>query len=345
MMKLGIIGLPGAGKTTVFAALTRQVPDAAQKGNDLVGTIRVPDPRVNTLTDMYKPKKTGYVQVEYFLPGKQDPSKHQKGESSIWTPIRDCHALIHVIKNFSGYGLGEPTPYNDFLKLHQDLMLADLIVVERRFERIELDHRRGNKMDPVEYDLLKECLNNLENEIPLRKHRDFAGEPRLRGYAFVSAKPMLVLFNNDDDVEHIPDIRGLTSEESCIAIRGKLEEEIAQMAPEEATAFLSEFNIESSAMDRVIQKSFELLDLISFFTIVHNEVRAWPIKKGTMALDAAGAVHSDMKRGFIRAEVVSYDDLMNAGSHQAAKKLGTVRLEGKTYQVQDGDIINFRFNI
>ena len=344
-MKLGIIGLPGAGKTTVFAALTRQVPDVEQKGKDLVGTIRVPDPRVDTLTDMYKPKKTGYVQVEYCLPGKQDPSKYQKGEPSIWSPIRDCHAFIHVIKNFSGYGLGEPTPYEDFIELHQDLMLTDLMGVEKRIERIEVDHKRGNKMDPAEYDLLKECLNTLEKETPLRKHRDLAEAPLLRGYAFVSAKPILILFNNNDEVEHLPDIRGLITEESCIAIRGKLEEELAQMEPEEATAFLSEFNIESSAMDRVIQQSFELLDLISFFTIVHNEVRAWPIKKGTVALDAAGAVHSDMKRGFIRAEVVSYTDLMNAGSYQTAKKQGTVRLEGKTYQVQDGDIVNFRFNI
>jgi hypothetical protein len=154
-----------------------------------------------------------------------------------------------------------------------------------------------------------------------------------------------VLFNNDDDVEDLPDIRNIISEESCLAARGSLEAELAQMAPDEAEEFLTEFNIESSAMDRVIRKSYELLGLVSFFTVIHDEVRSWSIKGGTSALDAAGAVHTDMRKGFIRAEVISYDDLMAAGSYQEAKKKGTIRLEGKTYEVQDGDIINFRFNI
>ena len=345
MMKLGIVGLPGAGKTTLFTALTHQIIDTTARGKDFVGTVRVPDVRVDVLTGIYKPKKTVCAQVEYLLPGKQDVSKQSKGEPFMGIQIRDCHAFIHVIRNFSAYGLNEPSPHKNFLKLHQDLLLADLMVVEKRMERIELDHNRGKKMNPIEYDLLKECLKHLNNEIPIRKRKDLAEAPLLRGYAFVSAKPMLVVFNNDDDVEHLPDIQGLTSEESCLAIRGKLEEELAQMDPEEAKDFLTEFNIEASAMDRVIQKSYELLGLISFFTVIHNEVRAWSINSGTTALDAAGAVHTDMKKGFIRAEVLSYDDLMAAGSFQEAKKKGIVRLEGKTYEVQDGDIINFRFNI
>jgi ribosome-binding ATPase YchF (GTP1/OBG family) len=250
-----------------------------------------------------------------------------------------------VIRNFSGYGLDDPAPFEDFIEIHQELILADQMIVEKRIERIELDHKRGQKMNSTEYDLLKACLSLLENEVSIRKDTELANAPLLRGYALVSAKPMLVLFNNDDDNEDLPTAKEITSDETCLAVRGSLEAELAQMAPEEAEEFLTEFNIELSAMNRVIRKSYQLLGLISFFTVLNDEVRAWSIKAGTPALDAAGAVHTDMKKGFIRAEVVSYDDLMAAGSYQEAKKNGTVRLEGKTYEVQDGDIINFRFNI
>jgi len=200
-------------------------------------------------------------------------------------------------------------------------------------------------MDPEEQALLIACRQNLENEIPLRRMADLASARRLRGFALLSAKPMLVLFNNDDDDERLPDASHLTETEECLVIRGKLEHELAQMPPEDAVAFLSEFNISETATDRVIRRSYELLGLISFFTIGKDEVRAWTIKKATQAVDAAEAVHSDMKKGFIRAEVLAYNDLMEAGSYVEARKKGTVRLEGKTYEVKDGDIINFRFNV
>jgi ribosome-binding ATPase len=167
----------------------------------------------------------------------------------------------------------------------------------------------------------------------------------LRGFAFLSAKPMLVLFNNEDDKEEIPDIKGLTDKEDCMVIRAKLEQELAQMSKEEAEEFLSEFGIAASAKDRVISKSYELMGLISFFTVGDDEVRAWTIKKATQAIDAAEVIHTDLKKGFIRAEVVSYNDFMAAGSMAEARKHGTVRLEGKTYVVSDGDIINVRFNV
>ena len=167
----------------------------------------------------------------------------------------------------------------------------------------------------------------------------------MRGFALLSAKPMLVLFNNDDETPQLPEVGQLTEAEECLVIRGKLEDELAQMPPEDAAAFLSEFDISESATDRVIQKSYEILGLISFFTVGEDEVRAWTIRKATQAVDAAEAVHSDMKKGFIRAEVLAYDDLMAAGSYAEARKKGTVRLEGKTYEVKDGDIINFRFNV
>jgi hypothetical protein len=259
--------------------------------------------------------------------------------------VRDCDALIHVVRNFSGYGLAVPAPYKDFLSLDQELILADLVTVEKRIERIETDKKRGKKTDQEEPALLATCLENLEKEIPLRRIPEIASAQVLRGFAFVSAKPELVLFNNNDDDAGFPEVQDLMTREECMVIRGKLEQELSRMAPEEAGDFLSEYGIKESARERVIKKSYELLGLVSFFTVGEDEVRAWTIKKETKALDAAEVIHSDIKKGFIRAEVVSYKDLMDAGTYQEARKRGTVRLEGKTYLVQDGDIINFRFNV
>ena len=188
-------------------------------------------------------------------------------------------------------------------------------------------------------------MENLEQEHPLRNNPELAFAHVLRGFAFISAKPILILFNNEDDDDSMPPIKDMISSQDCMIIRGKLEQELVQMSEKEAHDFLEEFNITASAMDRVIKRSYELLGLISFFTVGEDEVRAWTIKKGTPAVDAAEVIHSDIKKGFIRAEVLSYDDLMNAKTYQEARKKGTVRLEGKTYEVQDGDIINFRFNV
>jgi len=344
-MKLGITGLPGSGKSTVFEALTRNISDAGHKGENRIGTIKVPDSRVDVLSNMYNPRKTIYAQVEYFLPGIPGHDKEKKINRNLLTPIRDCDALIHLIRNFGGYGFEEPAPYKDFLMLDQELVLTDLMVVEKRLERMELDKKRGKPTEQEEVSLLTECLKKLEDEIPLRKFPDIASAHLLKGYAFLSGKPMLVLFNNEDDNDSLPDVKDLISSEDCMIIRGKLEQELAQMSDEEAGDFLREFNITASATDRVIKRSYQLLGLISFFTVGKDEVRAWTIKKETQALDAAEAIHSDIKKGFIRAEVLSYDDLTDAGTYQEARKRGTVRLEGKTYKVQDGDIINFRFNV
>jgi GTP-binding protein YchF len=344
-MKLGIIGLPQSGKTTVFEALTKNISDSAHKGEDRIGTIRVPDGRIDKLSALYEPQKTTYAQVEYFLPATAKAKKDQTADQSIWTATRDCDALIHVIRNNAAAGFEEKSPYDRFRHLDQELILSDLVVVEKRLERLELDQKRGKKMDPEEQTLLIDCRRNLENEIPLRRMADLATARQLRGFALLSAKPMLVLFNNDEEDERPPEISDLTQTEDCLVIRGKLEHELAQMPLEDAAAFLSEFNISESATDRVIQKSYEILGLISFFTVGKDEVRAWTIKKATQAVDAAEAVHSDMKKGFIRAEVLAYNDLMESGSYVEARKKGTVRLEGRTYEVKDGDIINFRFNV
>jgi GTP-binding protein YchF len=340
-MKLGIIGLPRSGKSTVFEALTHNLLSKDRKGETRIGTVRVPDQRVDVLSDMYKPQKTIYAQVEYFLPDVL----RQKQDQKIWTQVRDCDALIHVVRNFGGYGFETPTPYQDLQMIDQELMLNDLVVIEKKLEHVELDHKRGKKMDPAEFSLLHQCLETLEKETSLSSLPELALAHSLKGYAFLSAKPMLVLFNNEDDDDLLPDISDLTIRGNGMVIRGKLEQELAQMSAEDAEEFLTEFNITASAMDRVIQRSYELLGLISFFTIGKDEVRAWTIKRKTPAIDAAGVIHTDMKKGFIRAEVVSYDDLRSAGSYPEARKLGNVRLEGKTYEVQDGDIIEFRFNV
>ena len=345
-MKLGIIGLPGAGKSTLFEAMTKIVMDeASRKPEDRLGTIKVPDERVDRLRAMYNPKKTIFAQVEYLLPYIPMQKSGQKGDESAWATVRTCDALIHIIRNFKGFGEEPETPLNDFAKVNEEMIFADLLVVEKRLERLELDQKRGKKADPEELRLLAECKEMLEKEKPLRHNALLAAAPQLRGFTFLSGKPMLILFNNGDDEEEMPKIGDALAGEKYFAIRGRLEHELAQMDEEDAREYLTEFNITTSAMDRMITLSYELLGLISFFTVGPDEVRAWTIKKDTLAVDAAEVIHSDIKKGFIRAEVVAYKDLMEAGSYKDARQKGTVRLEGKTYAVQDGDIIEFRFNV
>lgn len=354
-MKLGIIGLPASGKATVFEALTREITRSGGKSEDRLGTIDVPDTRIDELSRMYQPRKTIYAQVQYFLPGKGGPKKEggksdaaradSGGKDSAWTAVRDADALIHVLRNVRMFGMDAPQPAADFKKLDQDLILSDLAVVEKRLERMDAEAKKGKAPDGDERTLLEKCRSLLEAETPIRTDPDVARAPQLRGYAFLSAKPVLVLFNNTDEDTEIPDLQGRLADESSLVIRGKLEHELAQMSAEEAAELLEEFGIADSATDRVIQKSYEVLGLISFFTVGEDEVRAWTIPRGTPAVEAAGVIHTDIQKGFIRAETISYEDLMAAGSMAAAKKNATLRLEGKTYEVKDGDIINFRFNL
>ncbi|MDL2269707.1 YchF family ATPase [Desulfosarcina sp. OttesenSCG-928-A07] len=348
-MRLGIIGLSQCGKATVFEALSRTVAGEGNRRESRIGTVTVPDVRIDRLSEMYQPRKTIYAQVEYFLPGKADPQGTQK-EPGNWIQVRDCDALIHVIRNFKGYGLDAPTPEKDIAAIDQELIISDLVVVEKRLERLALDERRGKKPLPEEITLLNRCKEALDQEIPLRRLPDIVAAKLLRGFAFLSAKPMLILFNNDDEDDHPPMLSSASADESCedetgLVIRAKLEKELAQMSAEEAEEFLSEFNITTPATDRVIQQSYAMMGLISFFTVGEDEVRAWTIPLATDAVDAAEVIHSDIKKGFIRAEVLAYADLMDAGTYAEARKKGTVRLEGKTYKVADGDIINFRFNV
>ena len=344
-MRFGIIGLPGSGKHTVFEALTRRTLEKEHRQDNRIETIRIPEERVDVLNRMFERKRTVFVHVEYLLPGLQVHGKDKAKEQNIWSQVRDCDALICVLRNFREYGSADPKPIEDLADLEQELILADLDVTEKRLARIEAERNRPGSASKEETDLLEECLKHLEAETPLWRMPDLASAPLLRGYAFLSAKSMLVLFNNEDDDDSLPEGADVAAGQHYMVIRGKLEQELAQMPDEEAEAFLEEFSIPAPAADRIIEQSYQLLGLITFFTIGDNEARAWATKEATEAVDAAELIHSDMKRGFIRAEVVSYKDLMDAGSYAAARKKGTVRLEGKTYPVQDGDIIYFRFNV
>ncbi|MFO7709402.1 MAG: DUF933 domain-containing protein [Desulfobacterales bacterium] len=336
-MKLGIIGLPLAGRSTIFETLTRQGADPASRSEDHIAVVRVPDERVDALSRMFEPRKTIYAQVEYLLPGTGGAKRDQNP----WLAVKECDALIHVVRNHGA----ERRPLQDFQALDQELILTDLVQVEKRLERIELDQRRGKKMTAEERQQLTESRSLLEAETPLRHRPELANSKTLKGFTLLSAKPVLVVFNNDEDDPRQPEIGETASRERCLVLRGKLEQELSRMGSDEVGGFMAEYGIEASAMDLMIRLSYEVLGLASFFTVGSDEVRAWTIRRGTPAVEAAGVIHTDFQKGFIRAEVIAYGDLMAAGSTAEARRRGTFRLEGKTYEVKDGDIINFRFNV
>jgi len=294
---------------------------------------------------MYKPKKTTYARIEYLLPSEIPSSSPSKSERGIWNQVRICDALLHVVRNFKGLDGTTASSEQDFWKIEEEMILSDLVVAEKRIERIELDRKRGKKPEGEEYPLVKSCFDLLEKGEPIRSLPELAANPVLKGYTFLSAKPMLVIVNNGDEDESLPVWNRRPGEVERLAVRGRLEKEIASMSPEEAQEFLEAYHIHESVLDRVIKSSYRLLNRISFFTVGSDEVRAWPISSGTPAVKAAGTVHSDMEKGFIRAETFSFEDLKAHGSFQALKKAGLVRLEGKEYEVKDGDIISFRFNV
>lgn len=347
-MKLGLVGLPQSGKSTAFTALTgargENKDHGSSRGDMRIATITVLDERVDFLTNIYKPKKITYAKIEYLLPSKI-PASSVKSDGGVWNQARPCDALLHVVRNFKGPGGSPATPEQDFWQLEEEMVLSDLMVTEKRLERIELDKKRGKKPEGDEVSLLKSCQEYLGNGQPLRQIPELASKPVLKGFTFLSAKPMLVIINNDDEDEALPEWDRKPEAMEMLVVRGRLEMDIASMSPDEAEEFIDAYHIQESALDRVIKSSYRLLNRISFFTVISDEVRAWSITAGTPALEAAGTVHSDMQKGFIRAETLSFEDLETCGTFQEAKKAGLVRLEGKEYEVKDGDIINFRFNL
>jgi len=345
-MRLGIVGLPGSGKSTIFETLIGSKPEQGAHKGPRIATVQVPDQRVDALHGLFKPDKTVHARLEYLLPsGTHSPVQDGQKDEGFWSEVRPCDALIHVVRNFRPPGREDPHPRDDFLKLETDMIFADLVVVERRIERLDLDKKRGKETDAEERQLLEACLSMLEAQNPLRDDPALATAHQLKGYTFLSAKPLLLLFSNDDEDKRLPAWDGSPEIPNALTIRGKLEMELSELPPEEAAEFSAAYQIEGFARERVIRHSCNVLGLISFFTVVNNEVRAWMVPGGTPALEAADVIHSDMKRGFIRAEVIAFEDLTVAGSYQKAKKEGKVRLEGKTYVVQDGDVITFHFNV
>jgi ribosome-binding ATPase len=348
-MKLALIGLPQSGRSTFFAALTgaRGQPTAHRgpSAEDRIAAITVHDERVAFLSTHYTPKKTTYARLEYLLPSDVGGGEPVKGERPVWTQVRVCDGLVQVVRNFQLQGGPPQTPEEDFRRLEEELILTDLAVVEKRIERIELDKKRGKRPEGDEESLIRTCNEILEQGRPLRSDEKLVLEPALKGFTFLSAKPLLVVLNNGDEDETLPPWETRPLQAEIMVVRGRLEVDIATMDPDEAREFMEAYRLKDSALDRVIVASLELLNRICFFTVGEDEVKAWPIAAGTQALQAAGAVHSDMQKGFIRAEVLSYDDFIHYGSFQEAKKAGRVRLEGKEYTVRDGDLINFRFNV
>ncbi len=358
-MKIGIIGLANSGKTTIFNALTGQnIPTTVYPTTEAqpnVGVVKVPDERVERLTEIYQPKKVTLATVEYidYLGiTKGDPQQNRK----VLDMIKDVDAVVHVIRAFEDESIIHPTgnvdPLRDAETVELELIFSDLELVEKRLERMEEGARKGKKQDEKERAVLLRCKEVLEEEIPLRRVAFNEDELlSLRHLQFISIKPEVMLLNlHEDDIGSekgsalVEQLRK-RFELPVVALSGKIEMEIAQLGQDEAKEFLKDLGIEEPAMARLIRICYDHLGLISFHTVGKDEVRAWTIKKCTTARKAAGKIHTDIERGFIRAEVISFNDFIQSGSMAVAREKGLVRLEGKTYEVQDGDIINFRFNV
>jgi GTP-binding protein YchF len=359
-MRIALFGFPMTGKTTLFQLLTGAEAPAhhSGRGEAQIGVTRVPEPRLDWLTAMYKPKKMTPATIEYL-----DLAGIEKGEASKSLPLdqlRTADALAHVVRAFRDDAVphveGEIDAARDAATMETELILADHSIAERRVEKLELMVKKTNRdEDKKELELLRKTLAHLEQDVPLR-NVEFSDqeEKLLRGYTFLSLKPLLVVVNaGEDDAGKLCEGAasfGLEEMQAhpateVVALSAKIEAEIAQLDGEDADGFHEELGITQPALDRMIQASYGLLGQISFFTVGEDECRAWTIRSATPARRAAGAIHSDIEKGFIRAEVLAYDDLVTAGSWNAAKENGTLRLEGKEYVVKDGDIAHFRFNV
>jgi GTP-binding protein YchF len=359
-MKVGIIGLPATGKSTLFSLLTGAAPPApGGRPEPRVGIARVPDPRVEALAEMYRPKKKTPATVEYVdMPGVAKGG----GAALVDLPaLRGVDALVHVVRAFESDVVPHPEgsidPLRDARLLELELILADLATVERRLERLEANIKKANRAEDVaEREVFLRLKAALEAEKPLRDVEISEDDRRkLRGYALLSEKPLLLVVNmGEGQVRQAAEAlqrTGLAAfaaegpARAVCAVSAPIEAEMAQLSAEDAQAFREDLGLREPGLDRVIRTSYDLLGLISFLTAGEDECRAWTIRRGTRAQAAAGEVHSDIERGFIRAEVVAFEDLMKAGSLAACREAATLRLEGKDYVVRDGDVINFRFNV
>ena len=352
-MKLGIIGLPQSGKTTIFNALTRgDAPTTASAGRFEVHTavVDVPDERVTKLSEMFNPRKTIYAKVTYAdIAGLEAGSAKSGISGQLLNQLAQMDGFILVARAFESdlvmHPGGSVDPQRDVESMLGELLLNDLIAVERKLERLADEKRKGgtdktvNERQTVLFTRLSEALN--EN-IPLRKLEFSAEEQKeLSSYGLLTRKPVLVVFNLGEG-QSAPEIE---LDVPGVALMGRLEMEIAQLPPEDAAMFMEEYGIRELSLNRMINLSYELLQVQSFFTVGEDEVRAWETRIGATAQESAGEIHTDLMRGFVRAEVVAYEDLISLGSMAEAKAKGKFRLEGKEYIVKDGDIVHIRSSL
>lgn len=355
-MKVGLIGLPTVGKTTFFNLLTNQrLETNSFQGGRVeahVGLAKVPDGRVDFLSDYHRPKKTTYAQIEVIdVPGLVTGSGNQ-----FMNNVRQADCLVHIVRAFEDNQIvhvdGSIDVIRDIENIKTELLLADLQLVEGRIERIEAG-KKVTKEQSAEKEVLRALLDHFENEGTFA-NIDLSGEQRqaVEHLEFLTDKPVIIVVNIDDNqlssgLEGWDQIQAHCQESGypVFAIGAKAEMEISELDPEDRDMFMEDLNIERSGVEVLAETVYRRLGLLSFLTAGDDEVKAWTIKTGTNARTAAGKIHSDIERGFIRAEVISFDDFKEAGSMAKARELGTLRLEGKEYIMHDGDIVNFRFNV
>ncbi len=356
-MRLGIFGLPQSGKTTLFNAFTRGTqPTGAVTGKIEIhdAVVDVPDPRVDVLASMFNPRKTIYAKVNYADIAGLDGSAGKSGISGeLLNKLAQMDGFIHVVRCFESetilHPAGSVNPQRDIETMDSEFILNDLVAVEKRIERLNDEKRKGGGRDKAVIDrdlaLFDRMQTCLTAEKPLRDIDMTADEEKsISGFGLLSRKPMLILLNLDE-TQAAPEIQYVHRQGMVDSIRGKIEMELSQLSEEDAAVFMSEFNITELGLNRVIKLSYDLLGLESFFTAGADECRAWTVKKNATAPEAAGVIHSDLQKGFIRAEVVAYADLIALGGMNEVKAKGKLRLEGKDYIVKDGDILNIRFNV
>jgi ribosome-binding ATPase len=354
-MKIGLLGLPRSGKTTVFNALTKAEAPVAQsngKTEPNLAVIRVLDERVDRLSEIYDPRKTVYATVEFvdFVGLAESADRKDTFSGTAMAMIKNMDALALVVRNFNDDLLGDPTPLEDVRKLNDELMLSDLIVVENRLERIENGYKRGQTTDGLvrEEKILRKILDHLNLNQPIREMALSPEEGKaVRGFQFLTRKPLMMILNSEES--NFGKNGSLMSEiedtQRAIEFAGKFEMELSRLDEKEAALFMEDMGIPQSAYRRLTSVAYEILGYISFFTVGSDEVRAWNVRRGDTALDAAATIHSDLARGFIRAECFSYEACLQCGSEKSIREKGLFRLEGKDYRVKDGDILNIRFNV
>jgi len=361
-MQIGIIGLPYSGKSTIFSTLMQHKSDQAgykNKQEAVKGIVKVPDTRLDQLSDIFNPKSKVNSTIEYIkVPGFEKTNKQGSGlPPQFIANVKTVDAILLVIRSFENELYPHPfdsvNPKRDIDYINSEMLLSDLTIIESRLEKLEKSIKQTKKdIEIKERDLLKRCEDFLNQEKPLREiSLTDEEEKTLRGFQFLTAKPLLYVLNiNEDDISGIDNLLEKYKEFSrpliaFTALCGEIEKEIAELDPEDQQTFLQDLNISEPALHKLIRSSYELLGLISFFTVGEDECRAWTIKKGSNAQQAAGAIHSDLERGFIRADVVYFQDLLTNGSLKACKEKGVLGLEGKEYSVKDGDVMEIRFNV